>query len=194
MEDYYIHQIGNMYDEKTYQTLVSILKNKTIASRDYLSRELGILIKDDERPFDGKIPRNEFYYITDDEHKDRVSLSDPNDKLVKKSIERKSHSTWTCFDYNNIAFRISKNIEPLLIPTEETKYLVPGEVQVRDKIDSDYIVGLILPITEEQLQDEKNIQIIDAIAKICEKNDFPLDIYNYEGELIREKNINMLKK
>lgn len=187
MLDYYIHQIGNIHDEKTYKTLISILKSKTIASRDYLSRELGVLIKDDERPFDGKIPRNEFYYNTDEEHKDKVSLSDPNDRLVKKSIEKKSHLTWTCFDYDNIAFRISKNIESLLIPTEETKYLVPGEVQVKDKIESDYIVGLILPITEEQLTDEKSILFIEQIAQICEQNDFPLDIYNYEGLLISKK-------
>ena len=62
-----------------------------------------------------------------------------------------------------------------------------GEIQVKDKIDSQYIVGLILPIPEEQLQDEKNIQIVDAFVNVCEKNGLPLDIYNYEGILISKK-------
>ena len=54
-------------------------------------------------------------------------------------------------------------------------------------MDSQYIVGLILPITEEQMQDEKNIQTVEAVASLCEKNGFPLDIYNYEGVLLDKK-------
>ena len=37
------------------------------------------------------------------------------------------------------------------------------------------------------MQDEKNIQIVEAFASLCEKNGFPLDIYNYEGVLLDKK-------
>lgn len=185
----YIHQIGNINNPKTYETLMSILRTKMISSRVFLEKEFGIVINDNERPFDGNLPKNDFYIITDELHKDRVSLSDPNNELVKKSIERKSHSTWTCFDYDNIAFAISKHIEPLLVPHTEMKGIVPGEVQVKDKIDSEYIIGLILPLSQEQLLDKNNMSFVDKISEMCKQNNFPLDIYNYEGELIKRKDI-----
>lgn len=124
-------------------------------------------------------------YYEDDIHKDRVSLSDPQNRFIKKSIERKDHQTFTCFDYDYIAFAVSRDVP--LIPQEETHGLALGEVQVKDKIDSQYIVGLILPIPEEQLQDEQNVQVINMFANICENNGFPLDIYNYEGVLLDKK-------
>ena len=34
--DFYIHQIGNVYDKYTYERLVCILNSKMIASRDFL--------------------------------------------------------------------------------------------------------------------------------------------------------------
>lgn len=43
-------------------------------------------------------------------HKDRVSLSDPKNKYVKKAIEIKDHQIITCFDYDYIAFAISRDI------------------------------------------------------------------------------------
>ena len=92
---------------------------------------------------------------------------------------------FTCFDYDYIAFAVSRDVP--LVPQEETHGLALGEVQVKDKVDSQYIVGLILPITEEQMRDEKNIQIVEAFASLCEKNGFPLDIYNYEGVLLDKK-------
>lgn len=36
--EYYIHQIGDIHDDKTYEILVKILKSKTIASRKYLEQ------------------------------------------------------------------------------------------------------------------------------------------------------------
>ena len=107
------------------------------------------------------------------------------DRFIKKSIERKDHQTFTCFDYDYIAFAVSRDVP--LIPQEETHGLALGEVQVKDKIDSQYIVGLILPIPEEQMQDEQNVQVINMFANICENNGFPLDIYNYEGVLLDKK-------
>ena len=105
--------------------------------------------------------------------------------VIKKSIEKKGHQMFTCFDYDYIAFAVSRDVP--LVPQEETHGLALGEVQVKDKVDSQYIVGLILPITEDQMQDEKNIQIVEAFASLCEKNGFPLDIYNYEGVLLDKK-------
>ncbi len=186
MIDFYIHQIGNIQNEKTYERLISILKSRTIGSRGYLERQ-GIKFNNDNASFKLDIPDNKkWMYYEEDIHKDRVSLSDPQNRFIKKAIEKKDHQMITCFDYDYIAFAVSRDVP--LVPQEETHGLALGEVQVEDKIDSQYIVGLILPITEEQLQDEKNIQIVNAFVGICEKNSFPLDIYNYEGLLIGKKN------
>lgn len=185
MIDFYIHQIGNIQNEKTYERLISILKSQTISSRDFLEKQ-GIKFEDDNTSFKLDIPDDKkWMYYEEDIHKDRVSLSDPQNRFVKKAIERKDHQTFTCFDYDYIAFAVSRDVP--LVPQEETHGLALGEVQVKDKIDSQYIVGLVLPIPEEQLQDEQNAQVISAFANICEKNVFPLDIYNYEGVLLDKR-------
>ena len=185
MIEFYIHQIGNIQNEKTYERLISILKSQTISSRDYLEKQ-GIKFQNDNPPFKLAIPENKkWMYYEEDIHKDRVSLSDSQNRVIKKAIEKKDHQMFTCFDYDYIAFAVSRDVP--LVPQEETYGLALGEVQVKDKVDSQYIVGLILPITEEQMQDEKNIQIVEEFASLCEKNGFPLDIYNYEGLLIRKK-------
>lgn len=192
MIDYYIHQIGDIKNEKTYEKLLSIIKSKMICSREFLEKQ-GIKFENENPSFKLDIPDDEKWtYYEEDIHKDRVSLSDPQNRHIKRAIERKDHQFISCFDYDYIAFAISRNVP--IVPNEQTHGLAIGEVQVQDKIDSDYIVGLIMPIPGEQSLDEKNFQIIDAIAKICEENDFPLDIYNYEGELIRQKNVDRLKK
>ena len=185
MIDFYIHQIGNIQNEKTYERLISILKSQTISSRDFLEKQ-GIKFENDNASFKLDIPENKMWmYYEDDIHKDRVSLSDPQNKIMRKAIEKKDHQMYTCFDYDYIAFAVSRDVP--LVPQEDTHGLALGEVQVKDKVDSQYIVGLILPITEEQMQNEKNVQIVDAFVSICEKNGFPLDIYNYEGLLIGKK-------
>lgn len=130
-------------------------------------------------------------YYNDDIHKDRVSLSDPQNRFIKKAIERKDHQFITCFDYDYIAFAISREVP--VVPKEQTKVLALGEVQVQDKIDSEYIVGLILPFSKEQLVDDSTELIIDKISEICNQNDFPLDIYNYEGELLKQKTQKKIK-
>ena len=185
MIDFYIHQIGNIQNEMTYERLISILKSQTISSRDFLEKQ-GIKFEYDNTSFKLVIPDDKkWMYYEEDIHKDRVSLSDPQNRFIKKAIERKDHQTFTCFDYDYIAFAVSRDVP--LVPQEDTHGLALGEVQVKDKVDSQYIVGLILPITEEQMQNEKNVQIVDAFVSICEKNGFPLDIYNYEGLLIGKK-------
>lgn len=185
MIDFYIHQIGNIQNEKTYERLISILRSQTISSRDFLEKQ-EIKFENDNASFKLGVPENKkWMYYEEDIHKDRVSLSDPQNRFIKKSIEKKDHQMFTCFDYDYIAFAVSRDVP--LVPQEETQGLALGEVQVKDKVDSQYIVGLILPITEEQMQDEKNIQIVEAFASLCEKNGFPLDIYNYEGVLLDKK-------
>ena len=185
MIDFYIHQIGNIQNKKTYERLINILKSQTISSRDFLEKQ-GIKFEYDNTSFKLNIPENKkWMYYEEDIHKDRVSLSDPQNRFIKKAIEKKDHQMFTCFDYDYIAFAVSRDIP--LEAQEETRGLALGEVQVKDKVDSQYIVGLILPITEEQMQDEKNMQIVEAFASLCEKNGFPLDIYNYEGVLLYKK-------
>lgn len=189
--DFYIHQIGNINEEKTYERLIKILKTRVIASRDFLEKN-GIQFDYDNTSFKLDIPKGkEYMYYDEDVHKDRVSLSDPENRFIKKAIERRDHQFITCFDYDYIAFAISKDVP--VVSREHTKGLALGEVQVENKIDSDYIVGLILPFPADQLQDERNMAIVDTISKICLQNDFPLDIYNYEGQLLKSKNKGIVK-
>ena len=185
MIDFYIHQIGDVSNEKTYERLIKILQSKVIGSRDYLEKN-NISFNYENTSFELKISKGkEWMYYDEDIHKDRVSLSNPENRFIKRAIERKDHKSFTCFDYDYIAIAVSKDIP--ILSNEETKGLSLGEVQVKDKVDSKYIVGLILPFSKEQLEDEKVNMLINIISEICMKNDFPLDIYNYEGELLKEK-------
>ena len=185
MIDFYIHQIGDVSNEKTYERLIKILQSKVIGSRDYLEKN-NISFNYENTSFELKISKGkEWMYYDEDIHKDRVSLSNPENRFIKRAIERKDHKSFTCFDYDYIAFAVSKDVP--ILSKEETKGLSLGEVQVKDKVDSKYIVGLILPFSKEQLVDGKVNMLINMISEICMKNDFPLDIYNYEGELLKEK-------
>jgi len=180
--DYYIHQIGSIKERSTYEKLIKILKSKMIASRAHLE-EKGIQF---DCTFKQDIPEGkEWLYYERDIHKDRVSLSDPQNRLIQKAIERKDHCTITCFDHDYIAFAISRDVP--IVSEELTKGLALGEVQVKDKIDSEYIVGLILPFSQEQLLDSTPALIVDKISEICSQNDFPLDIYSYKGELLKQR-------
>ena len=183
--DFYIHQIGNIKNEKTYKRLIDILQSKMICSRKFLE-EQGSMFNYDNSSFELNIPDDKKYmYYEEDIHKDRVSLSDPLNKFIARAIQRRDHQTYMCFDYDYIAFAISRDIP--LVEKADTHGLALGEVQVKDKIDFEYVVGLILPIPNEQLSDETNNKLIDAIVNICEQNNAPLDIYNYEGELLYKR-------
>ena len=183
--EYYIHQIGNMYEKSTYERLIKILKSKIIASRSFLESN-GMDFDYANRTFKLDIPKGkEWMYYEDDIHKDRVSLSDPQNRLIKKAIELKSTNDITCFNYENIAFAISREVP--IVSKDQTRGLAIGEVQVKDKIDSEHIIGLIIPFSQEQLLSANNLLIIDKFSEICNQFGFPLDIYNYEGELLKEK-------
>lgn len=184
MLEFYIHQIGDIYKESTYKKLIKILRAKTIASRDFLEKNGMSLVN--ESSFELNISEGEEgMYYTEDIHKDRVSLSDLQNLFIKKAIDRKDHQVITCFDYDYIAFAISK--ETPILPSDQTRGLALGEVQVKDKIDSKYIVGLILPFSQETIENPNTQRLLDIFTSICEKNDFPLDIYNYEGQLLKSK-------
>ena len=176
--DFYIHQIGDINNEKTYKRLTDILKSKMICSRDFLEK-IGVNYSYDNQSFKLDIPKDENgVYYEGDIHKDRVSLSDPRNKFVSKSIELKMHKDYTCFDYDYIAFAISRDVP--ILKASETRGLALGEVQVKDKIGFEYVTGLIIP----SLPEKSNNELVEVITNICEQNDTPLDIYNYEGELI----------
>lgn len=55
MIDFYIHQIGNIQHEKTYERLISILKSQTISSRDFLEKQ-GIKFENDNTSFKFDVP------------------------------------------------------------------------------------------------------------------------------------------
>lgn len=189
--EYYIHQIGDIHDGKTYEILVKILKSKTIASRKYLE-QVGEKWDSASATFKQNIPKDkEWMYYKNDIHKDRVSLSDPFNRFIKKAIELKSHQFITCFDYNFLAFAISREVP--IVSKDETQGLALGEVQVKDKIDSEYIVGLIVPFQKEDMSIEENVKYVDMLSQICEKYDFKLNIYNYEGELLKCSNKGKVK-
>lgn len=185
MLEYYIHQIGDISDPKTFYRLKSILDTKCIYSRKKLE-EMGIVYSYENSSFKFDIsPEKEYIYYMDDIHFDKISLSDPNNKFVKKAIEMKSHKVINCFDYDYIAFAISKDIK--VVPKEETHGLELGEVQVQDLISEEYIKGIILPFEKNDLYNENISKIVDMISEFCNKNGMPLDIYNYEGDLLKGK-------
>lgn len=185
MINYYIHQIGNINDKRTYERLINILKSKAICSRGFIEKE-GINFEYGNPSFKLDIPEDKkWMYYDEDIHKNRVSLSDPENRFIKKCIDKKDEENYTCFNYNYIAFAISREVP--IVPKEQTKGLAIGEVQVSNKIDLEYIEGLILPFSQEQLQHEEIKLFVDKIYEICEKNDLPLNIYNYAGELIKQK-------
>lgn len=185
MVNYYIHQIGNMNDKVTSDRLMSILKSRMICSRDYMEK-IGIKHNYDHSSFKLNISEDKkLIYYDDGIHKDRVSLSDPENHHIKNSIKMKDAGNITCFNYNYVAFAVSRDVP--IVPKEQTKGLAPGEVQVFKKIDSEYIVGLILPFSKEQLSNETVKSIVEKIYELCERENWPLDIYNYEGELLKSK-------
>lgn len=185
MIDYYIHQIGNINDKKTYERLGNILKSKAICSRGFLEKE-DINFEYGNPSFKFDIPENKkWMYYEEDIHKNRVSLSDPENRIIKKCIDKKDEGNITCFNYNYIGFAVSREVP--IVPKEQTKGLAIGEVQVSNKIDSEYIVGVVLPFSQEQLENEGVKSFVEKINEICEKNNFPLNIYNYAGELIKQK-------
>lgn len=127
----------------------------------------------------------EWAYYKEDIHKDIVSLSDPKNEFVQKAIEIKDHRIITCFDYDYMAFAVSRDVP--IMPKEQTRGKALGEVCVKNKIDSKYIVGLIIPFSKEMLLNQNVSMIVDRLSEICRQNDFPLDIYNYEGDLLKAK-------
>lgn len=147
MLDFYIHQIGHINEFETYNRLKSILDSKAIYSRKKLE-EAEIIHNYEKSSFKLDIPpEKEYMYYTDDIHKDRVSLNDPNNRFIKKAIERKDHKFITCFDYDYIGLAISRDIE--IIPSEETHGLALGEVQVQDFVSENFILGVILPFSKK---------------------------------------------
>lgn len=191
MLEYYIHQIGDISNPKVYSRLISILSNKGIYSRKKLE-EMGIAHSYEDSSFKLDIPPESAYkFYTDDIHFDKVSLSDPNNRFIKRAIEKKTHKFITCFDYNFIAFAISKDIK--VVPSEETHGLALGEVQVQDSISEEYIKGIILPFGLNDLYNENVSKIVDMISELCNKNEMPLNIYNYEGDLLKAKSNKKIK-
>lgn len=191
MIDFYIHQIGHIANSETYNRLKSILDSRAIYSRKKLE-EIGIVHNFENSSFKLDIPpEKEYMYYMDDIHKDRVSLSDPNNRFIKRAIEKKDHKTFTCFDYDYVALAVSKDIK--IVPSNETHGLALGEVQVQDFVSENYILGIILPFSVDELLDDKISKIVDMISSICQSCDMPLDIYNYEGNILKEKSNRRIK-
>ena len=182
--DFYIHQIGNINSKETYDRLFLILNSKIIASRLFLKNN-GMRQVIGNPVFELIIPNGkEWMYYEDDIHANRVSLSDPQNRFIKAAIRKKDHQEITCFDYDYMGIAISRDI--CIVPQEKTKGLAFGEVQVEEKIEKEYIIGLIIPISKEELQREEIKLYLGKIIEMCEENNFPLDIYNYEGKKIFE--------
>lgn len=112
-------------------------------------------------------------------------MSDPENRFIRKAIEKRDCQNFTCFDYRYLGFAISREVS--IVPKEECHGLSLGEVQVKDKIDSEYITGLLLPISMIDMADENKSKIVDMLFQLCEDNGLPLDIYNYDGELLKSK-------
>jgi hypothetical protein len=86
--DFYIHQIGSLYDEISYERLNSILTSGAIYSRKLLEQK-GITIGLENKAFELQIPKEkECYYYQDDIHKDKVSLLGPYNHFAKILINQ----------------------------------------------------------------------------------------------------------
>lgn len=179
MLDCYIHQIGSMYDVETYNRLKQILNKGFIGSRKVLD-ENGISYNS---PYKLNIKKEkENLYVDDSEHYDRVSLFDTNNRWIKSAIKHHSNML-DCFSPNFIAIKISKDIFSNLC--EDTDGLAIGEVQVRNIIEKRYINGIVVPDRIESQDYEKYNYFVDFIMRIIIENGYQLNIYNYNGELIK---------
>lgn len=186
MINYYFHQLGYIYDFDTLDKLASILDLGAIGSRVYLEKN-GIKYKSSFKldiPYD-----KEWLYYPDGVHEDRVSLSDPNNRFVRRSIERKDSSQVACYSYNFLTLLVSRDVP--IVSSENTKGLALGEVQVMDRIDNSYIIGILVPFDDNALLDERNLNIIENIKNICKFRNYELNIYNYDGKILNERNKEM---
>lgn len=182
----YFHQLGYIYDYDTLTKLVSILDLGVIGSRDYLTK-CGIKY---DSSFKLSVPHEkEWLYYPEDVHKDRVSLSDPNNRFIRRSIEKKDSSKVACYSYNYLTLLISSDVP--IVSKENTKGLAIGEEQVMDKIDNGYIIGILVPFSEKDLLEQRNINLINYIDELCKFRNYNFNIYNYEGHLLNAKNREM---
>ena len=175
-----------IYDFDTLDKLASILDLGAIGSRVYLEKN-GIKYKSSFKldiPYD-----KEWLYYPDGVHEDRVSLSDPNNRFVRRSIERKDSSQVACYSYNFLTLLVSRDVP--IVSSENTKGLALGEVQVIDRIDNSYIIGILVPFDDNALLDERNLNIIENIKNICKFRNYELNIYNYDGKILNERNKEM---
>lgn len=178
LNNIYIHAIGEVNEEKTYDRIVSILKYKNIYSRQKMD-ELGIQY-DGANTYGLEIPSGkEFMFYSDDIHYDVISLHDPQHHLINRII--KKNKEFGCFRPTKIALAISRDIP--VLPINETKGIDIGEVQVKDLIPVNYIVGIIIP-NNEYLSPEVQQQLCEILKQKFESEGFNLPIYDYQGNVI----------
>lgn len=180
MTDFFIHAIGEVTEELTYERLKSILNDKAIYSRKRISEIKNETIGKND--YGLKIPKEkEWMYYDEDIHYDMISLHDTNNHFIKKAIEKDVE--FSCFRPTKIAFAISRDVP--ILDEKETKGTDIGEVQVKGEIPAFYINGIIIP-SEKYISEEVKQKLIEVINKICDDNDFSLPILNYKGDILYE--------
>lgn len=182
MEDvlysFYIHAIGEVNDENTYKRLLSILKQKNIYSRQKMD-ELGIK-HNGANSYGLEITKeNQDMFYNEDIHYNVISLHDPSNHLINRVI--KKNKEFGCFRPTKIALAISKDIP--ILPTSETKGIDIGEVQVRDSISIDYVVGIIIPNNEYLTPDIQQL-LCESLSQKFESEGLTLPIYDYQGNIL----------
>lgn len=178
LNDSYIHAIGEVNEERTYDRIASILKYKNIYSRQKMD-ELGIQYKGTNAYGLEIPPGKEFMFYSDDIHYKVISLHDPQHHLINRII--KMNKEFGCFRPTKIALAISREVP--VLPINETKGIDIGEVQVKDLISLNYIVGIIIP-TNKYLSQETQLQLCEILKQKFESEGLILPIYDYEGNVI----------
>jgi hypothetical protein len=179
-ENNYIHAIGEVTDELTYERLSKILNYKTLYSRKMLD-ELGIE-HNGANKYGLEIPKGkEWMYYSQDEdiHYELVSLHDPSNHAISNAISK--NISFNCFRPTKIAFAISKDVQT--VPINETKGIDIGEVQVKGSISSEFITGIIIP-SSKLIPIEIQQLLCEKIKEACEKRDLILPIYDYQGNIL----------
>ena len=165
--DYYLHSIGPINEKETLLKLENIVKNSLLSkSKQGESVQSGI----------GSFLNGNDY----------ISLLDL--EVVNAYNESTGSTTKGFYNDNSVTLLIDRErvdndtVHRNYCEYKDGKYpLTLGEIQVKDCIPSEYIVGIAIP---------KYYPDLDLLNSIIDNNGFEVAVCNYDGEVIRNTIIN----
>lgn len=181
MNDYLFHGISAYFYEgysskleEESEILRTILNTKFIASRKYLES----ILESDKRDV-LELTRSVRYYVKDNS----VSIYRTRNSSTFDdfSLAYYSNSYWDNNPY--FAYNTYKNYPSIILnskiltelPRIYSKWIMPGEIQIEDKISIDYFVGISLPCITLDSSLDKIIKNFDTVK--------PLDYFSYDNRM-----------